>query len=198
MKKTISGTGQLKNGKTFLLYGEAAKILSALPCALAAPTDKVYIDVSTTMESFVLPAEISEDKAYVEHLGGNVAHHLENLLDDRLELRKSRHVRDKLEKLLLGSANCISSKFVLKDLVAIPSNTTNNSENRGLGSNDTAYSAILPNLSALFPSLVLGLGQRRVINKWNKRKRRSKKPLRRRVSVSQGSWRSSSCLLAWP
>jgi len=116
MKKTISGTGQLKNGKTFLLYGEAAKILSALPCALAAPTDKVYIDVSTTMESFVLPAEISEDKAYVEHLGGNVAHHLENLLDDRLELRKSRHVRDKLEKLLLGRQIVLAANLYSKTL----------------------------------------------------------------------------------
>jgi len=121
--------------------------------------------VSAGVEVLVLPGDIGEGHADLEDIARDVAHHLDDFIDNRLELFESRNIRDKLKKLLLACADGVSRESVLEDLVAVPGETADDGEGGGLDGDDAADSAVLANGSAGLPgvaiNITLGTGQRR-------------------------------------
>jgi len=136
-------------------YIEAAQVLATLPDAVASPADEVDVDLGAAVELLVLPVDVVDSEADAEDLGGEVAEGLDDFVDDGLELLEGRDQLDKLEKILLGSADLVGREVIIKDNNIIPSDTATDGQVGGVDIDDTADSAVGADIEALLPGTLV-------------------------------------------
>ena len=158
----------VKEGKYLDL--EATKALAALPVALVLPADEVDVNTGASVKVVLDPLDVINAEADLEDLSGDVAHGLDHLVDDRLELLQSRNVGNELEKLLLSGADGVCGKLVLEDLVVVPGEGTDDGEDVRLDGDGATDAAVLADGGALLPG-VLGLETRaeKLLVDWERR-----------------------------